>query len=334
MRPILAITLCFLCVATASAQDEGDFLWVHLRGSAATSGLRIRLGDVAEIRALSQMTAERARRLPLGRINDVGRRFSLNRETIRRLLVQGGFDARALSLTGATTTIVQPKTVTLGGAHMARVAQTFVAGRLRGTKGMGNVTIPRTIGNIIVPQGRLRLDFLVDAAALPERLAGLIEVPCLVSVDGETYREVKVPLQVARRGQVVIMKRRVTRGRTITLADLTTEDRELSSQSRDVVLNIDRAIGRIAAIGFSKGQVVSLRGLREMPVIRKNDIVTARLEAGTLVVQALCRVQTEGAVGDTVLLTNLESNKTVQGVVVDSRTVRVTMGTDQGGKPQ
>ena len=323
MRALITYIIFGVASLTTLGQREADFLWVELRPSVEIAGLHVHLGDVAVLRALAPETEDRARRLVIGRVATTDVAFRLTQPTIRRLLQQGGFVERAISVTGASSVEVRSRTRRLTGSHMQRVARMWVLQHLKSATGVRDVSTASTLADITVPASRFRSSFRVDETALPKRLAGRVEIPCLVIIDGEAHRRVMVPVKIERRGGVVVIHRRISRGRMITPADIRTETRELGSLAADVLSDVDSVIGRIAVTALSPGQLVTRRSIREVPLVRRGDVVTARIEVGSLVVQALCRVQTEGAASESVLLTNIETKKTVRGIVIDSKTVRV-----------
>lgn len=324
-RHLLALALLATAtLATAPARAEGPdgpVVWVHLLVEAEVEGFSVRLGDVARVESLDVALQSRLRRLEVGRFDHGRLRLALSRESIGALLKDAGVAGPGVEVLGAERVTVSPKTVTVSGERLIEIARRHVDAALRGIDGVGSIRPVGTPPPLILPAPRFHLDLSVVPATRDARWAGRVELLVEARIDGHLAARVEVPMLVERHGQVVVVVRRVPRGRQIELADVELQEADLTRLGNDVCEHLDEVVGSIARTALAKGQPLRKAYVSAQPVIRRGDVVTARVRIGALEAKVLCRALEDGAPGDRIQLENVESMKTVYAVVADSRTV-------------
>ena len=148
--------------------------------------------------------------------------------------------------------------------------------------------------------------------------AGTVEVGCASPV-----WKLYVPVRVANQQQVLVLRRPVAAGQTLTLEDLETVRRDVGKVAQGVLVDPQLAAGRVARRPLQAGMLLSTADLHAQKVIRRGDTVDLVTRRGTVEIRVQARASRDAAVGDSLLVENLSSRRTVQGTVAGDGTVHV-----------
>jgi flagella basal body P-ring formation protein FlgA len=102
------------------------------------------------------------------------------------------------------------------------------------------------------------------------------------------------------------------------------EMNNLAGGARDVIDNVDEAVGRVTRVWISAGHIVRVSQLRTAVVVRAGTVVTVRFEGEGLIASAEAKALEAGGVGDAVRVRNIRSGLIVLGRVRDVSTVLVS----------
>ncbi len=154
------------------------------------------------------------------------------------------------------------------------------------------------------------------------RFLAVVEIPTanLSSRSVRLSGSVHVPIDVP------VLTRPARRGMVITADDVTWDVARRGDLRPDVLLDPDDLVGMAARHGIQAGQPVRAGQVRKPEAVARNGLVTMVLETPHLSVTARGRALEAGAVGDTVRVANLGSDKEVLAVVAGENTVRVRPG--------
>ena len=324
---VLAVLLVAIPWTSVSAStfDEGP-VWVTLKGEAQTKGLRVTLGDIANVEALDPRIERQLRRLVVGRFLRGRRQMVFQRETIRRLIEDQRGKAGALHFEGAQSVRVRPELVRIRPSRLRAQVDRHLKEALAGQKGVGEIRPLDVLKGIDVPAARFSIDFRVRPDQKNSRYAGRVNLAVEIRVDGELAEVVAVPMLVNRRGKVVVAKRRIGRGRVVRLEDLDVKEIDLGRMATEYYESPAELLGMIAKVNLQATQPLRRSSFSSQPVIRRGDLVTARVKIGGILVKALCKASKDGAPGDRITVINIETKKVVYAVVADSHTVDVVTG--------
>jgi len=114
---------------------------------------------------------------------------------------------------------------------------------------------------------------------------------------------------------VVTIAHAMERGAVLKSADVVIERRPRAELGRDVLTDLDRAIGLAARNSLQAGQVVRAADLAKPEVVQRNDIVTLTYAMPGILLTIRGKALDSGAEGDTISLVNEQSKRTLQAVV-------------------
>ncbi|MCA9323335.1 MAG: flagellar basal body P-ring formation protein FlgA [Salinibacterium sp.] len=291
-------------------------------------GTRLLLGDVATVAVISEPGREasiRARllRLELARLSPTAGSRSLDHAFVREQLVAAGFAPASIDIDGARTVKVRLKTMRVDARRIEAMVTRHIQDSLGSRAEEARIRLAGVTRPFDVAVGRYRLDLRLEGDPENDQYVGRLLLTLVAVVDGEVVHREPVPVYVRRPIEVVRVIRRVAKGRPLGIDDLELTTTEIDGSIDGLVFDIGSVLGRKALGEFEKGTLLDTRRIQPLTAIRKGDIVTAKVTIGALRIETPCRASHDAAVGEHILLVNIESKKTVQGIVVDARTVDV-----------
>lgn len=124
--------------------------------------------------------------------------------------------------------------------------------------------------------------------------------------------------------EAIVVMRPVGRGEMLRASDVVIERRPRADLGTDGFVAPDSAVGMAARRQLRAGQVLRAADLMKPEIVGRNDNVTIVFEIPGISVTTRGRAMTAGAEGDTVTVTNIQTKKVLQGVVVGPGRVAVS----------
>ncbi|WP_294330211.1 flagellar basal body P-ring formation chaperone FlgA [uncultured Sphingomonas sp.] len=121
---------------------------------------------------------------------------------------------------------------------------------------------------------------------------------------------------------VAVVQQPVARGERIEQGDLSIETRPEAGARG--ALRPEQVIGMEAARALSTGTVVRQGDVMKPQLVKRGEPVTAKIVSGSLVITAAGRALGGGAQGDPVRIVVTATNRTLDGIVDGSGTVRIS----------
>jgi flagella basal body P-ring formation protein FlgA len=148
----------------------------------------------------------------------------------------------------------------------------------------------------------------------------------VIAAGGEGGYRLPVSGRVHETSPVPVLRRAMGPGEVIRKDDIeivrTREDRI----ARDIVTDPARLIGTTPRQRLRAGEPVRDSDTRPPVLVARNSTVTIVLQSGALMLTAQGKAVEEGAKGDTIRVTNLQSKKTIEAVVAGPDYVTVLSG--------
>lgn len=144
----------------------------------------------------------------------------------------------------------------------------------------------------------------------------------LAADGGEGQISLPVTGRVILRREVPVLAKRLEAGTVIAAADLewrTVED----DRSADVVTSAAPLIGRELRNAVDEGVPLRARDVRPPRLVTRGSLVTLKIQTPFMLVTAQGKSLQDGTLGDTVRVTNTQSNRMVEGVVESDGSVRI-----------
>jgi len=137
------------------------------------------------------------------------------------------------------------------------------------------------------------------------------------------------PVQLPVSGRVIVKKslpvltRRLAAGTTIGNSDLNWISVNEEQVTADVIADASGLVGQELRHDQAEGEVLRSRDVISPRLVTRGSLVTLKIETPLMLITAQGRAMQDGAKGDVVRITNVQSNRVVEGTVEASGVVRV-----------
>lgn len=296
---------------------NGDEIAIRVNPRATVIGETVCLGDIAEITAAPEIR-QRLAFISLGRSPRPGQDKPFSRSWIAARL-----NAQAKLPAGARVSVPERVTVQRAAQRVAsdvleRFFNDYLARRLPGKT--FRVSRFKVRGDDAFPMGKL---LLRPAERRSRELAGRVNLPLEVMVDGRPCGRLIISAWVSSIREVVCLKRPVSRGTVLTAEDLCLASRDLSRLTGQPIFEVTAAEGMQLRRSLRAGECLKQGFVEAPPMISKGDRIKMVAASGRLRVWTMGIARSDGGRGEQIKVENPVSGKTVVGEVVDPSTVAI-----------
>jgi len=151
------------------------------------------------------------------------------------------------------------------------------------------------------------------------RFAAVLVAPA----DGPPVIQRNVFGTVFEMAQVPVPKHLISAGAIIAADDLEWQPVHLARLSGNSLTDAEQLVGRMAKRPLKAGQVLRTSDVAVSPIIRKNDLIRLVVRSGQMTLSVQGKALQDAAMGQTVRVINVNSNRQLSGTVVDAGTVAV-----------
>lgn len=152
---------------------------------------------------------------------------------------------------------------------------------------------------------------------------GRAALALIIRVNDRVEKNIPLNVEVEALSEVVVTTRALERGEIVEKSDVALQKRDMATVSSRVFRSVADAVGKRVKAGLRANTPVRGDALEKPPIIKSGQMVTIVAENAAFRVTATGRAKSNGAEGDTVMVQNVNAQKDVAAVVVDSGTVRV-----------
>ena len=139
-----------------------------------------------------------------------------------------------------------------------------------------------------------------------------------LAVPGSTalrLKPVRVSGQLVETIEVVVPRRAIARGETLTVADLVTERRPRDGQPAELIADLRGAVDKVARRALAPGLPLRAADVQREEIVARGEMVTLVYEGPGLMLTLRGKANEAGAMGDVVTVTNPQSKRVLQGTV-------------------
>jgi flagella basal body P-ring formation protein FlgA len=319
VRPVLlAIALLAATAVTALAQSSSDVIAAPvLRANVIVADDLVRIGDVID-------NAGTAAQIAIYRAPDLGTTGSLPTAQLLTAL-------QAHQVIGVDTRDIKAVSVTrLSRAIQAKDIQSQVAHALEHRGGLGDaanlsLTFDRDVQDVQLESSYTGA--LQPVASRYEPRSGRFDVSFEIGNDGNAK-----PTRLRFTGSAIetvdaaVLTRDVQRNEMLKSSDVTTERRPRAEVGGDAAVR-DLAVGMQMRRQARAGQALRVADLAKPDLVQRDDNVTLIYESAGLYLTIRGKAMENGTEGDVVNVTNLQSKRTVSGVVIGRGQVAISVAT-------
>ena len=313
---VIAATLLAAAASFAQAGEEAITPPV-LRAQVTVESDVVRVGDMVE-------NAGSAAQIAIYRSPDLGTTGTLPAAHVISVL-------QAHQVIGVLTLDIKSVTVTrLARTIEGKEIQSQVAHALEHRGGLGeaanlNLTFDREVQDVRLDtsnNGELQL-----AVVRYEPRSGRFDVTLEISNDVNSSRtRLRFTGVVIEMLEAAILTRNVDRGDVLKGSDVIIERRPKAEVGGDAAAR-DNAVGMQMRRGLRAGQPLKLADLAKPDLVQREEDVTLIYDSAGIYLTIRGKAAESGTEGDTVNVLNLQSKRTVSGVVIGRRQVAITIPT-------
>lgn len=132
-----------------------------------------------------------------------------------------------------------------------------------------------------------------------------------------------VQAQVLQRVDALISVGAIQKGKVLTAADLTTEERWLDRKMTTLVFKASDMVGQEALRGVSAGSLIDQRDFRPVEYVGRNETVTVFFVAGGLRIKNSARALESGKLHDRITLRNENTGEKFEATIIGKRLLAV-----------
>jgi len=214
----------------------------------------------------------------------------------------------------------KPVTQEVTAEQVSLTLQRYIEKQVDGKVGEVEVRLLNYSEPMIVPAGLLEVR--VASRALDEGLGQRIFQMAL-AVNGKPVETLKVLAEVSATAEVVTAARNIRPDETIQAEDLAMATVQLPALVHDFVTDPELVLGKRATRPLRADTPVKLSAVSVPHVMKRGDQVTIEIKHGGLLIQASGTTKSDGQVGQSIIVTNLDSGKEIRGKVIGPGVVRV-----------
>ena len=151
------------------------------------------------------------------------------------------------------------------------------------------------------------------------RFAAILVAPA----DGPPLFQRNVYGTVYEMAQVPVPNRLISAGETVSADDLEWQAVQLGRLANNSLTDTQQVVGYMAKRPLKAGQVLRMSDLAMAPAVKKNDLVRLVVQTGQMTLSVQGKVLQDAAIGQTVRVVNVTTNRQLSGKVIDAGTVAV-----------
>lgn len=142
--------------------------------------------------------------------------------------------------------------------------------------------------------------------------------------EGSELRRLRVSGQAVETVEVAVTARSFNRGDTIGEGDIVVERRARDSVPQDGRIELTRLAGQVARRPMSIGSIVRAGDLSRPEIVARNETVLIYYEVPGLNLTLRGKASEAGALGDSIVVVNTQSKKSLQATIVGPGRVQVS----------
>jgi flagella basal body P-ring formation protein FlgA len=319
-RAAAAAAGAVLLLAAAAAIAAGAIVSVRMNDRVEIDADQILLGRVARIDGGDGPLASELAAVPLGRSPLPGKSRTLEGPFIEMRLRQSGIDPASLDLQIPAEVVVTRGAIEIRAAEIEEAVRQFILRQFAGRPEAVKIREIRNVEPVLLPRGKVSLEVTAPRNAT---LAGSVPLQVAVKAGEDFEKRIWVTAVLETRVEAVVAKRPLGRYKPLDEDDIEVRPVDLGDLPSDYLSDPGMVVGKRTRRALDSGTVMRPDLLESPPIVKRGDRVVIVAETGGLRVTTLGQVKQKGALGETIPIVNLDSNRIVYGRVVDARTVRV-----------
>jgi flagellar basal body P-ring formation protein FlgA len=205
-------------------------------------------------------------------------------------------------------------------AELRRVVSDFLTRKTENLDAEISVKKIGITGDLKLPAGKVTFEVVA-----PERWEGWgnASLALIVRVDEQVRRNLTVQVEVEALTEMVVAARTLERGEVLGESDVALARRDLAHLQGRFCRTKEEVVGLRVKSALRANSPLRGDYLERVPIVKSGQLVTIVAENDVVRITASGRAKGSGALGDSITVQNLASQKEVAARVVDAATVKV-----------
>jgi len=278
------------------------------------------LGQLAEIAGADAALNDQLKDIVVGRAPLPGNSRTVSRDYIALRVRQSGIDPDAILMNVPDQVTLVRRAVNISAADLEMMVREYVAAHPPFSGAAMTITSVRVPGDIMLPTGEVQheIQFLPQG-----RPSGTLPVNIFFSIDEVLIKRVIATVTVVIMKEVPVTKHPIARYQSIQADDLMMKTMDVTDLPPNAVFSFEEIAGQRARRTIGPQAVLRTDQFEFPPAVKRGDRVIILAESSGLRITTIGEIQNTAKAGERVRVVNLESNKTLLALVIDSRTVQV-----------
>ena len=216
--------------------------------------------------------------------------------------------------------LAEPAGNVVSEGELKRVIENFLVQKGSALKAQLSVKKIGYQGELTLPAGRVSFEVIA-----PERWEGYghASLALIVRVDDQVKKNLTVLVEVEALAEMVVASRTLERGEVLSASDLALARRDLAQVQGRFMKSTEEAVGLRVKSAIRANSPLRGDYLERVPIVKSGQMVTLLAENEVVRITASGQAKGSGALGESIMVRNIASQKDVAGRVVDATTVRV-----------
>lgn len=301
---VAGVVVLITLLATTAPAGINDGA-IRLRSRAQVSGERITLGEISRLTGNAIEFSE----LDLGHAPDAGTTRRITGASILARLRDAGLDEEEVRYHIPVSILVERAHQEIDPEDVRVTIEQYMLEWLPPGDEVDNVALPPRMR---IPLGDYALR-VNDLKAVSRRLH---EIEVEAVQDGRVVARTPVRLRIASRSPVVVARRAIPRGGTITENDIRIEERSLRGLHPTVLTHADEAIGRLARVAIGPGSTLSARSVEAPILVERGDRVRVAIETAAMRLTVPAEALESAGLGERIRVLNPSSGREFTAEVI------------------
>ena len=318
-------------VAVLCCAPDADAGNIRIRPGALIDHDQIRLVDVAVIEGFAADQLSEFQELAIADAPAFGQSKLITLNDIRAKLAAAGVNMAVVCLKGASRCVVRRPTEMppeqnapqdssareiTGEQSLQAQIQRFIDGRLAEYGGEAEVNFRRTPASLLALSGPA---YTFDIELRSSRKLGNFELLVTIQHGPAEPQTQKVAVEVALKKDVIVAINPISRGQTITRADIMTEQRSFKKLEHIGMTKPATVIGQEAKRDIRMGDMVKAGDIKSKVLVKRNELVSIRSVRNGIAIESTAKALADGALGDGIEVRNEGSEETFWAQVTGLR---------------
>ncbi len=304
---------------------------IRIRPGALIDHDQIRLADVAVIEGFAADQLFEFQDMAIADAPAFGQSKLITLNDIRAKLAGAGVNMAVVCLKGASRCVVRrptempteqgaPQDVSArkaeGEQSLRAQIRRFVDGRLAQYGGEAEVNFRRTPASLLALSGPA---YTFDIEPRSSCKLGTFELLVTIQHGPAEPQTHKVAVEVALKKNVIVALNPISRGQTITRADIMTEQRSFKKLEHIGMTKPATVIGQEAKRDIRMGGMIKAGDIKSKVLVKRNDLVSIHSVRNGIAIESIGKALADGTLGDSIEVRNEGSEQTFWAQVTGLR---------------